>query len=417
MQKTVEDINPTKKRFIVEVPVDVVESKITERLRDARNKVKIPGFRLGKAPLPLLERRLGQSIEEEVIEKVIPEYYFKAIKEEDVMPIAAPIFEHYVFKKKSPFKIIFTVEILPKIKDMKYEGFTVTDELVEIKDDEVEEAIERLKTAKPIYELFEGEIIDEDLVCVDYEILEEKQEVKGQFIKIGSKIIPQEISDELKGKKAGDTFRVIVSFPKGYLNKKMSGKTLSLKGIVKEVKRLKKAEVNDDFAKTVGYKDMNELRGAMRESLERAREEMLENKQKGEIIEQLVEANEFDLPESLLESELNALLGEEKRVKPDEDDDKLRKELRGKAIRNVRANILLDAITDKDKIDLKEEEVKDRILLFSKSMYLSPESFEQKYLQNESAKVAFRGSLLREKALKLLLDKAVKIKKKENDIN
>jgi len=408
MQKTVEDINPTKKKFIVEIPADVLENKIEEALRNLGRTLKIPGFRPGKAPLSLLERRFGKDVEMEVLERVIPEYYVRAIKEEALFPVAAPVFEEYDFKRKMPLKMTFTVEFLPEIKDLKYEGYTVKDETVDVTDEEVEATTKRLQTEKSTYELVEDAISDGDLVVVDYEIAEEDQKVTGQFIKVGSDIIPREISDTLKGRKAGDPFEVSASFPDDYVNKNFSGRTLTLKGTVNEVKRLKRAELNDEFAKDLGYEDLEKLKAAVRESIERVKHEMIENRQKAELVDQLVKGHEFDIPGSLLQAELDALVEEEKRKDPDIDVEKAREELMVQAVRNVKANILLDVIAEKEKVEVTDDEMKRKILEIANSMYLSPENFVDLYLKKDGAMSAFRQNIVREKALDVVLQKAVR---------
>ncbi len=408
MQKTVEDINPTKKRFVVEIPADVLENKIEETLRKLGRTMKIPGFRPGKAPLSLLERRFGKDVELEVVERVIPEYYMRAIKEEAVYPVASPVFEEYDFKRKTPLRMTFTVEVLPRIDDLKYEGLTVTEEDVTVTDEDVERTTVRLQTEKSTYEVVDDVVSDGDLVVVDYGIVEEDQEVTNQFIKIGSDIIPSEISEALKGKRAGDSFEAVASFPEDYVNKNFSGRTLTLKGTVKEVKRLKEAELDDDFARDLGYEDMGKLKEAVRESLIKAKREMLVNKQKGELIDQLVDAHEFEIPETVLESELHNLVEEARRRDPEAEVEKLREELRDRAVRNAKANILLDIIAEQERVEVTEEEMKKRIVELAGSMYLSPENFVEIYLKNQGAMGAFRQNMAREKALDIVLQKAVK---------
>ncbi len=408
MQKTVEDINPTKKKFVVEIPADVLEHKIEDALRNLGRTMKIPGFRPGKVPLSLLERRFGKDVEMDVIERVIPEYYVMAIKEEALFPVAAPVFEEYDFKRKTPLKMTFTVEFLPEIKDLNYEGYTVKEETFDVMDEEVEDTAKRLLTEKSTYEVVDDTISDGDLVVVDYEIVEEDQEVTGQFIKIGSDIIPQEISDALKGRKSGEPFEVSAAFPDDYVNKNFCGKTLTLKGSINEVKKLKKADLNDEFAKDLGYDDLEKLREAVRESLENVKKEMSENKQKAGLIEQLVKDNEVEIPGSLLDSELNALVAEEKKKDSELDIEKAREDLREKAIRNVKANIILDVIAAKEKVEVTEDEMKKRIIEIAGNMYLSPENFIDLYLRNEGAMAGFRQNIIREKALEIVFQKAVR---------
>lgn len=404
MEKTVEDINPTKKRFTLEVPAEILEQRITDALKDIGRSVKLPGFRPGRAPLSLLEKRYGKEVETDVLQKAIPEYYLKAIREANVVPVMPPVFEGYDFKRKEPLKLTFTVEIRPEIENLDYQGLKVEDEPVEVTDEDIERTIERLQTEKSSYESIKDDIVrDDDLVVVDYEIVEEEQNVTGQFIKIGSDIIPQEISDALKGKKVDDPFEVRATFPDEYINKNLSGKTLTLKGSIREIRRLKKAELTDDFAKELGYDDMERLREAVREGIVKVKEELIENKQKVSIIEQLLQRHDFDLPEGLVSHELNMLVHEQKRLKPDADEEKLREELKEKARKNVKTNIILDTIADREDVEVTDEEVRKKIVETANSMYLSPEHFMQMYLPNEEALHEFRQSIRREKTLDILL--------------
>lgn len=404
MEKTVEDINPTKKRFTVEVPADVLEQRITDALRDIGRSVKLPGFRPGKAPLSLLEKRYGKEVETDVLQKAIPEYYLKAIKEEKIVPVMPPVFEEYDFKRKSPLKLTFTVEIRPEIDNLNYDDLKITEETVEVTDEDIESTLERLQTEKSTYENIKDDVVtDDDLVVVDYEILEEDQKVSNQFIKVGSDIIPPEISEALRGKKVEETFEVKATFPEDYINKNLSGKTLTLKGTIKEIRRLRKAELNDEFAKELGYDNMEKLREAVKEGIVKVKEELIENKQKVAIIEQLLEKHDFELPEGLVNQELNILVNEQKRIKPDADEEKLREELREQAEKNVKTNLILDTIADKENIEVSNEELKNKIIETANSMYLSPDHFAQMYLPNEEAVYEFRQRIRREKTLDIML--------------
>jgi len=415
MQKTVEDINPTKKRFIIEVPADVLEKRITDALRNIGRNVKIPGFRPGKAPLSLLDKRFGREVETDVLEKIIPEYYMKAIKEENVTPVSPPVFENYDFKRREPLKMTFTVEIRPEIKDIKYDAIEVTDEDIVFTEEDVEETIERIKLEKSTYEQVKEQIQDDDLVMVDYEVVEEEKKVENQFIKIGSEVLPEAISDALRGKKKGDAFEVTTEFPEDFANKNFAGKTLTLKGTIKEVKRLKLATLDDEFAKDLGYENTEKLREAVKESIEKAKRELLENKQKGEIIDKLLQMHEIEVPEGLFQEELNMLINGEKQNKPDVDEEKLREELKEKAERNVKLNLLLDTIAEKEGIDITMDEIKQRIAELSSSMYITPDHFMKLYLPNEEAQYMFRQNLAREKTLDFIFSKSVKVKKTETE--
>ncbi len=415
MQKTVEDINPTKKRFTVEIPADLIESRITEKLRQYGRTARIPGFRPGKAPLSILNRKFGKEVETEVLERVIPEYYFKAIQEEKVTPVSPPVFEDYDFKRNTPFRMTFTVEIRPEIPDLEYEGLTVTDEEIEVTEEEVENTLERLKAEKSTYEKTDDPIRQDDLVVVDYRIVEEDQEVKDQFIKIGTDIIPQEISDELTGKKAGEAFKVTATFPEDYMNEKLQGKTLTLEGTIKETKRLSEAEINDEFARDLGFEDVEKLREQVRESILKAKEEILENRQKGEILSKLLESHEIDLPEGLVNNEISMIENEEKRKNPDINIEEKADEIRERAMKSVKTNLILDIIAEKENVQVSDEELRTKILELSQKFYMSPDDFIKMYLPDENALYGFKENLIREKTIDLLLEKAKKVKAEKEE--
>lgn len=411
MQKTVEDINPTKKRFTVEIPAELIEERITDRLKQYGRSVKIPGFRPGKAPLSLLNRKFGKDAETEVLERVIPEYYFKAIQDEKVVPVAPPQFEDYNFERHTPFRMTFTVEIRPDIPDLTYEGIEVTDEEVDVTEEEVENTLDRLRIEKSSYEKVDDEIKEDDLVVVDYRIVEEEQEVKDQFIKVGSDMLPRDISDALLGKKVDDTFSVKTTFPEDFPNDNLKGKTLTLEGTIKESKRLREAELNEEFAKDLGFDTVEDLRKQVKESIIKAKKELIVNRQKGEIIKHLVETHDFEIPEGLLKNEISLIENEEKRKNPEVDLEKMKDEITERATKAVKLNLLLDTIAEKENVQVSDEELRGKILEYSQNFYMSPEDFMKMYLPDEDSIFMFRQNLLREKAIDLVHEKSVKVKK------
>ncbi len=413
MQKTVEKLNPTKRRFTVEIPAEEIEGRITEALMNLRRTVKIPGFRPGKAPLSLLDRRFGKEVETEVLEKVIPEYYAKILDEEKLVPVAPPVFEDYNYKRNSPLKMTFTVEIRPEVEEIKYEGFVVEDEKIEVSDEDIKRGLERLQIEKSTYEDVDRESQEGDFVIIDYKILEEEKDLEGQIVKIGSELVPAELSEALKSKKKGEEFETKVTFPEDFPNKNLAGKTLTLKGKVKEIKVMKKPEINDQLAKDLGYENLEKLKEALKEAIEKTRRQMLEDRQKEEILKQLLDENDIEVPESLLQEELNLLVSEEKQSNPDADEEKLKEELKERAIRNVKVSLLLDIIAEKENVSVTEEEIKNRIMRLSAEMYVTPEVFMQMYLPDQAAFYKFRQAMIREKTIQMLLEKAEKKEKKE----
>jgi trigger factor len=126
--KTVENISTTKKRLKIEIASDMIESEIKDSLEKVRQRAKIPGFRPGKAPLSLIEKRFGKEIEAEVLEKVIPEKYNAALREASLSPVGMPeLEEKFEFKRNTPLNLSFIIEVLPKIENLDYENIKVRD--------------------------------------------------------------------------------------------------------------------------------------------------------------------------------------------------------------------------------------------------------------------------------------------------
>jgi trigger factor len=186
-----------------------------------------------------------------------------------------------------------------------------------------------------------------------------------------------------------------------------------MKGTVREIKEVNIPELDDNLAKEAGFKDLDELKEKVRENIIRAKTQAQEERQKDEIMEELLKRHDFPLPEVMVKEELDYLINQEKQQNPDASEDELRETLMQRAERNVKATILLDTIAEKENITLTDEEIKDRIMKISYEMHMAPEVFMQLYLQEPEAYYRFKESLKREKALDLLLEKSYKKNKNE----
>ncbi|MEK7288936.1 MAG: trigger factor, partial [Planctomycetota bacterium] len=254
--KTVEDISSTKKRLKIEIPTEDIEKKIKDTLEKVRQKAKIPGFRPGKTPMNIIEKHFGKSAEAEAIEKIIPEFYEKALKEAGIVPVTQPALDGGInFQRNSPLSLALTVEILPKIENLDYKNIAVKDVQVTVTDSDIETSLKRLQEGKATYELADKETEEEDLITVDYEIKHDDQAMsaKDQVLKIGVEGLPKEISESLKGKKAGDVVEVETQFPEDFHVKALAGKKAAVKNIIKAVKKKNLPAMDDELAKDMGF--------------------------------------------------------------------------------------------------------------------------------------------------------------------
>jgi trigger factor len=408
MIKNLEHISETKKRLTVEIPADVIEQRIKQELANVGRKAKIPGFRQGKAPISLLEKRFGENVEADVLNKIVPEYYAKAMKEAKLSPVSHPEFEKSDHERNNPLVMTFTVEVLPEIKDLKYEGIKVKARESEVTDEEIETALKRVQAERMSYESVDRPAEKNDLLTVDFEVVEEGKEEKGQIIKVGSDQFPKELSDELEGKKTGEAFEVKLAFPDDHISE-YKGRTVTFKGDVKEIKILTLPDVDEKLAKDIGFQSLSALRDSLKADMKNAKEGQDRKKQIVELIEKLIESHDFPAPEGMLESELSSLLTSEKRKEENKDkkDDELKEQLRPEAAKNAKAAVLLTVIGEKENIDVTEEEMKEKIFELSQMTQIPPQNLVEMYMSKDGSLEGLRYGVFKEKVAALIHSKAV----------
>lgn len=410
MLKALEEISTTKKRITIEIPAETIEREITESLENLRRTTNIPGFRAGKAPISLIEKRFGKKVEDEVLGKVISRAYVDALNEADITPVADPIVEEQSeFRRQSPFSITMLIEVLPKV-DLSYEGIKVKDILVSVTDEDVENVLKGLQEDRTTYEPSEGPIGENDLILCDYSIKEMGIEKKDQVYKVGGPLFPEDVVRGLIGRSKGSDLIVETTFPETYPYRELAGKKVQLELTIKDVKKGNLPQLDDEFAKDVGFNSMEDLKGHIREEVFRLKKSEVTKIQKAEIINKLLETHEFDLPETLLEEEIEVLASSVKEKGEGEINEdgmkRLREEVRPEAIRNLKTSLLLSLIGRKEGVEVSEEEIKDRVIAIARRFSVSPENIVKFYISRDGSLNRLRDAIFEEKVLDLLLNKA-----------
>ncbi|HDH53653.1 MAG TPA: hypothetical protein ENH24_04125, partial [Nitrospirae bacterium] len=170
MLEKVEEISPVARRLTINVPADVIKAETDTLYNNIRATTNIPGFRPGKVPQAILAKRFGKSVEGQVIEKVVPEFYMKAVKEAKLEPVSYPdIDEKLELKPDQPLSFTVTIEIRPELVDLNYEGIVLKEKTWSVEDDEVEKSIKFLQESKALYSVTEDELKEGDMAIVDSE--------------------------------------------------------------------------------------------------------------------------------------------------------------------------------------------------------------------------------------------------------
>ena len=435
MLKAVEDINQTKKRLRIEIPSDLIEREIKNSLEKLRHTVKIPGFRPGKAPVNLIEKRFGKQVEAEVLEKVVPEHLGNAIREAAIDPVTMPVLEEeFDYKRNNPLAFAVTLEVKPKIENLAYENITVKDIPVNVEESDVEDALKALQNKKAVFEVADKVVEMDDFISFEYvasEIAggEDISSVKETISKMGNEIFPPDIMGKVIGKQKGDIIEFTTTFA-ATASKELAGRTAQIKVKISEVKKKTLPEIDDEFAKDLGYETMTDLREKAREKIYAAKTEHIRKIQQAEIVRKLVESSTFEVPESLVGKEIEAIMmhksisgskedsvsqnsvsdtfepvssGQEAEKNKEEDP---QAELRSKAVRNVQAHFILDTIGRKEGIVVSDNEVDERIAFLAQKLSSTPESVRNYYLYREGSLDGLKHSIMEDKVMDALLAKA-----------
>lgn len=425
MIKEITNISATKKKIAITVPADAIQGEIDRTLEGLKRDYRFPGFRKGKAPMSMVVKKFGKDAEGEAIEKLVPRFYSDALIEAKLSPVGNPQLESKIeYKPGSDMEMVLTVEVLPEIEGLKYEGIEVTDLPAAITDEDIDMAMERLKADKATYEPSENAAADGDVVIMDYEVSGEgvdaaNSKFKGEVFKIGSDLMPSEFSKAITGKKKGEAVEFKVNFAPDFYAEEHAGKERAFKVSVNEVKNVKTPTLDDEFAKDLSFDDMAALRKHVGERLEKAKSDSIKRLQKADLLRKLIDNHEFEAPESLVSGELDNLLEQSKhqaRAKGEEPDEaKLREELRESAVRHVKASVLLKAIGEKESVDVNESDLQQALMYSASRMGLSPENMVKYYVSRDGSLEGLRQSVYEDKVMDRLLEKAVKAPPKDNE--
>ncbi|UCH81777.1 MAG: trigger factor [Nitrospiraceae bacterium] len=417
MHPNVEELTATKRRLNITIPEDIIKAETKTIYDKIRVTTKIPGFRPGKAPQSILEKRFGKNVEAEVIEKIVPQYYMSAIKEAKLEPVTYPSIEEQIeLKPGEPLSFSVTVEVKPDMGEIDYEGISLKKKNYSVEDDEIDRSLTMLQENKALYSVSEDPLQEGDMSILDSNAfiddkLEDTLTYKEYPLLIGSEEMPKDFSDALMGKKKGDTVEVKISFESDHPNKSIAGKEVIFKIEIKETKKKNLPPIDDELAKEAQCETLAELKEKIRENLDKRKESQINLEYKKEILDELLKRHNFDVPDSMVNGEIDSLIQQEKEnagrtgsaVKPDEE---LRAEFAEKARSNVKSVILLEAIGKNNKIEVSDADTKSAIEEIAARNNLNVEEVTKLYAVREGSMDALKSRLFADKVLDHILEKA-----------
>ena len=388
MKMEVTELGPMKRALKIEVPAADVTQQFSRAYVELNRQVQVPGFRPGKAPLAILEKRYAKAVEEDVIRKLVPDFYDRAIKQAGINPVVVeiPPLDRVKIKKDSPFTFTATVEIKPKIELRDYKApnpislpadkRTVTDEQVDRAIEVLREQQARLDAAPAGSALAEGDYAIVDLEGFLEGVPLEGAKKEGHLHRVGSKatVLGIEIDAHLIGRREGDVVDISQTYPVSHPDQRVAGKAVTFKLGTKGVKQKNLPTLDDEFAKDCGpYTSLQELRDKVRGEMEKALKRDIEESHKDTLLKRLIDTHHFDLPDTLVERELDTIVRQKLQARqrgkvtdslpvPDAEELKtIREEHRDEANRRVKAGLLLEAIAEKEGLSVSQEDLNHEV--------------------------------------------------------
>jgi len=419
-------IEGCKHSLDITVPVAEVEQETERAVAALQAKVRIHGFRPGKAPANLVKTRFASDIRQNVLEKLVPRIFRETAEKEHLDVVGQPDVRDIHFHDGEPLRFKAEFEVAPTFDVGEYRGLVVTYTEPVVPEADVDARLEEIRDQKAEYVNEDPRpLADGDYAVVSIESLSGVAEKVSQdelMLKIGDPSTVDAFTENLRGAAPEEVREFDVTYPDDYERKNLAGRTVKFRATVKAVRRKELPELNDDFAKDLGdYKTLDEVKDAIRKSLLAAREQQAQESAKHELIDKLVDAHNFPVPEIYVDRQIEINMETQLRQLAAQGIDprsikldwkKVRESQKDRAARDVRASLLLDKIGDREAITATQEEV-DREVQKVARQQREPVATVRAKLQKEGGIGRIAGHIRTEKTLNFLFEQARKEAAKE----
>ncbi len=409
-----------KRAFNVVVPTAAIEEKISTRLTEVGQQVRLPGFRPGKVPMTLLKKRFGEAVRGEILEKTVDESTQAALSEKALKPAVQPKVEIVKFEEGQDLEFSVQVEVLPEIT-AEVGKLDLSRPTATVGDDEMTKALEGVQRSRATTEKVDRAAQSGDAVLADFVGRIDGEafqggSVQGATIEIGSNTYIPGFEEQLVGASAGDKRTVKVTFPAEYPNSpNLANKAAEFEVDVKEVRAVALPELNDEFAKGIGDSDLESLKTRLRAYLQQNHDAASRQKVKRQLLDKLAEAHTFAVPQGLVDIEFESIWRQMEQVTrggqidPEDvgkSEDELKSEYRGIAERRVRLGLLLSDIGQRAGVVVSPDDIKSAVMQEAMRYPGQEAAVVEFYQRNPQALENFRAPLFEEKVVDHLIAQA-----------
>ena len=437
MQVTETAADGLKREYTITVPAGDLEQEITRRLGEIGRQVRLPGFRPGKVPMQILRTRFGPSVRGEVLQSTLQASSAEAISERKLRPALPPKVDIVSADEGADLEYKMAIELLPEIPEPSFAELDIERLVVEVPEEEVDGAIERIAEQQRKSEVVERPAENGDILIVDLEGRIGEQEIPGaggkdrQIVLGAGSSIPG-FEDQLVGASAGEQRRVRVTFPADYAVADLAGKDADFEVDVKEVRRRSPIAIDDELGQAVGLENLAELRQELRQRLQRDYDAASRLRLKRSLLDKLAEGHDFPVPPGMVDLEFDniwrqyqaqgepppAVAGAEATpaitdgdavptaAGPGQNDEAARAEYRRLAERRVRLGLLLAEVGRKNNITVTPDEVNQAITREARRHAGYERHVLDFYRQNPGAIDTLRAPIFEDKVIDFIVELA-----------
>ena len=421
------DKDVTQGELELSVPWDEVQKETQRVIKGFRKQVRIPGFRPGKAPDKVIETRFGAEIRAEVVETLVGRYFWKKAQDEDYHVIGTPNVTDVQFKEGEPLTFKAEFEMIPDFELGNYRSLSIPYGDPAASDEEVDRELERIRDQQATFKNLDPRPIEDGDIAV---VSLKSGEVEGApeidqsetTILVGGEETMAGFSEAFRGKSPGDEVDFEVEYPEDFGNEQLAGKTIPFHSKISGIRVKELPELDDDFAADVGdFQTLDELKTRIREEILEQKRRQARSDADEKIIDALVAQHDFAIPEKLIDQQITTRLERTARmfagqgVDPSAIDwSQMRDGQRDGAIRDVKAGLILERITEAEAIEVDPSEIDGEVEAYAKRSQLTLGAARKK-LAEDGTLDRIESHYVNQRTMTFLFDQSVKVDPPEED--
>ena len=430
MKITVEKPSSYQRVLKIEVPPEAINVEIENIYSRTAKTATHPGFRRGKVPRKILEKKLGKSIRLEAMETMVSASMKKALEEQELVPLTEPDLSDVKFDDEGPLSFQATIEVDPEIELASYEGIELKRPKVQVAEDDILKVLDRLRISHAKYTPAERPVEKDDFVVIDFEAFEGGKPMKDAkaenfALEVGSGTFGEDFENQLIGAEKDEKRKITVTYPEDYRSKDLAGKEIFFDVAVKDIKLRQLPELDDDFAKDLGeHSTLDELKQHIRERLEKDMENRIEHFLREQAVVKVTTESKLEIPPklkakvsaSIFEDEVNKMAqrGADRETISSEQE-KLAEFAEAEAERQLKLTFVTDEIAKREDLGVSDEELDKSIDEMAKGEEEEDPRIRT-YFNSERVRERYRDQLRVKKILDFIVSSAKIEEVDENEI-